>query len=262
MAVDVVVVNYHTDDLLADFIRSYEAHKFEGCTITVVEVERDPTGADPYSTPVPFTGIDRLLIFGENVGYAKACNAGAEKGTNDVILLANADTLLSAGFEECYNALTHPLSEEWGVLGPRQVDERGRFTAGGIFGTDTNIGQRGWQEQDVGQFSDIREDAKSVSGSLYFIKRGLWEELTNCPVMQQFSPGIKGAFIETQHYYEETACSYHARAHGAKIVFYGPVQMIHLWHKASERGGWADMQVDKSKAMMRTFLGLHGITCE
>lgn len=252
MAVDVVVVNYKTPDLLQDFIASYEAHKFPGCHLTIVDVSPDAPALYPHE----HTYISK----NENIGYARACNLGAQMGHNDVILLANADTLLSAGFVECYDALV--ANEDWGVLGPRQVNTQGRITAGGIFGTDTNIGQRGWNDEDLGQYSDVREDAMSVSGSLYFIKRTLWCELTQCHFMQDSFPGIEGAFIPTPHYYEETCCSYHARAHGYKIVYYGPVQMVHHWHAASEHGGHADRQVDVSKMMMRTFLGSHDIPCE
>lgn len=256
MAVDVVVVSYKTPDLLEDFCASYQRHAFDGCTLAVVEVTLD----SPYASQIAEKYGAEYVMFQENVGYARACNEGARDGINDVILLANADTVLTAGLLECYMALMG--RPDWGILGPRQVDEHGRFTAGGIFGTETSIGQRGWQENDVGQYSDVREDAMSVSGSLYFIKRKVWQELTDCRYMQKAYPCIEGAFIPTPHYYEETACSYHARAHGYKIVFYGPVQMIHHWHKASVHGGWADRQVETSKAMMRQFLGSHGIICE
>lgn len=258
MAVDVVVVNYKTPDLLETFCESYQRHAFEGCTLTVVDVFMD----SPYPEQIAEKYDAEFLRFQENVGYARACNAGAEHGVNDVILLANADTLLTEDLRLCYEAMWWSGSEDWGVLGPRQVDEFNRFTAGGIFGTDQSIGQRGWNDYDAGQYNDIRDDAKSVSGSLYFIKRKVWEELTQCSYMQEAYPGIVGAFIPTPHYYEETCCSYHARAHGYKIVYFGPAKMIHYWHKASEHGGWADRQVETSKAMMRAFCASHSIVCE
>lgn len=236
MALDVVVVNYNTDDLLDGFVQSFNANCWPGCTLEIIHTTHD------------------------NIGYARACNKGAAKGTNDAILLANADTLLTGGLRACYEALMS--REDWGILGPRQVNERHQITAGGIFGTEYSIGQRGWNEVDNGQYSDIREDAKSVSGSLYFIKRKVWQELTDCQYMQEAYPGIEGAFIPTKHYFEETNCSYHARAHGYKVVYYGPVQMIHYWHKASPHGGWADQQVETSKRMMREFLDSHGIEHE
>lgn len=255
MAVDVVVVNYKTPDLLAEFCGSYEREKWEGCSLTIVDVTFD----SPYPAQIADKHDAEFVLFNENVGYARACNAGACNGFNDVILLANADTVLN-GLKECYDALKS--FDDWGILGPRQVNEFNQITAGGIFGHDRSIGQRGWNEIDRGQYSDVREDAKSVSGSLYFIKRSVWQELTYCQYMQEAYPGIEGAFIPTPHYYEETCCSYHARAHGYKVVYYGPVQMIHHWHKASEHGGWADMQVEKSKHMMRAFCASHSIVCE
>lgn len=255
MAVDVVVVNYHTDELLSDFVHSYAQHAWEGCTLTAVHVEQHAV-PKLYGTQVEH----QTVVVPQNIGYARACNLGAEKGTNDVILLANADTLLTDGLKACHDALLH--RDDWGVLGPRQVNERHLITGGGIFGTETNIGQRGWNEVDCGQYSDVREDAMSVSGALYFTKRSVWNEMTHCSYMQAMFPGIEGGFIPTQHYYEETCYSYHVRAHGYKVVYYGPVQMVHLWHKSSPHGGAADMQVEPSKALMRQFLHSHGVICE
>ena len=256
MAVDVVVVNYKTYHLLHEFMDSYDAHNWDGCTLTVVDVDAGPDRIVHRDG----TTVDDLWSIPENIGYARACNMGAAGGTNDVIVLANADTRLTSGLKACHDALM--ARDDWGILGPRQVNDQHLITAGGIFGSERSIGQRGWKEVDTGQYSDVREDAMSVSGSLYFIKRKVWQELTSCEYMQKAYPGIEGAFIPTPHYYEETCCSYHARAHGYKIVFYGPVQMFHQWHEASPIGGWADQQVDRSKAMMREFLGSHGIECE
>ena len=256
MALDVVVVNYHNEDYLEAFIHSYVQNMWQGCTLTVVDVETNEV-----FKPFKQTYSDvRLIATPENIGYARACNLGAALGEGRVILLANADTLLTSGLRACYEALVE--RDDWGILGPRQVNEQHRITAGGIFGTEHSIGQRGWNDVDTGQYSDVREDAKSVSGSLYFIKRDLWNELTNCQYMQEMFPGIEGAFIPTRHYYEETCCSYHARHHGYKVVYYGPVVMFHYWHKASNIGGFAETQVEPSKALMRQFLDSHGIAHE
>jgi GT2 family glycosyltransferase len=256
MSLDVVVVNYKTPDLLADFCASYQATKFDGCTLTVVDVTLD----SPYAEQIAEEYDAEFVSFVDNVGYARACNEGAKEGVGDVILLANADTVLSAGLKECHDALLS--NDGWGVLGPRQVNEHNQITAGGIFGTDRYIGQRGWNEYDVGQYNDVREDAKSVSGSLYFIKRKLWRELTDCSVMRAYQPDAVGAFIHTPHYYEETCCSYHARAHGYRIVYYGAVKMIHLWHRAHQIGSVHDHTSEQSKEMMRAFCRMHGIVCE
>jgi hypothetical protein len=131
MAVDVIVVNYKTNDLRDAFIQSYKDFGFGGCTLTYVDVEAGYDGGD---SGTDFRYFINRIVTQENIGYARACNQGAQYGDNDVILLANADTLLSDGFRECHDALMS--NPTWGVLGPRQVNEFGRITAGGIFGTD------------------------------------------------------------------------------------------------------------------------------
>ena len=251
MAVDVVVTNYKTPDLLQDFIASYEAHKFPGCHLTIVDVSPEAPALYPHE--------HTYIAKGENIGYGRACNLGAQMGHNDVILLANADTLLTSGLAECYDALV--ANEDWGVLGPRQIDEQGRLSWGGIFGPDTAPAHRGWQEFDVGQYTDVRDDGPMVNGSLLFTKRALWEELATCPTYTEHWPGSSGPFLETTHYYEETWYCYHARAHGAKCIYYGAVTMTHLWHKASAPGGWADQQQPVSMAKYQAACKAHKIVC-
>jgi hypothetical protein len=142
----------------------------------------------------------------------------------------------------------------------------GKITAGGIFGSNRFPKQRGWGELDRGQVSDVRDDAISVSGALYFIKRDLWSLLTHCELYQDVQPvGEKaiGAFLETKLYFEETFASLHARAHGYKCVYYGPVKMIHHWHKSVEtRTGWGEEQFKISQAMHREACQHHGIESE
>jgi GT2 family glycosyltransferase len=254
LAVDVVVVDYHTPEYLYDFVDSYRRHFFDGCTLTIVHVEEEKGEAFARGA------ADVEIWFRDNAGYGRACNRGAAEGVNDVILLANADTRLSIGFEQCYRALM--TKAKFAVLGPRQIDEYGRITSAGIVGGPKAPHPRGWQERDAGQYDFIDTEVDSVSGSLYFIKRSVWEELTDCEYTQEFSPGVEGAFLETPHYFEETTCSLHARAHGYKVVYYGPVQMEHFWHKASAIGGIADRHFNESQKMHRKFCELHGILCE
>lgn len=53
-------------------------------------------------------------------------------------------------------------------------------------------------------------------------------------------------------------CSYHARQHGYKCVYYGPVHMIHRWHKASPVGGFADKLFNVSREQFRKACDVHG----
>lgn len=253
---DCVVVNYHTSTDLAEFLASYDAY---GCEypgeLTVVNVA--PFIADRQVAQQWGGLIDHYIAFEENVGYARACNRGAQQGDGDVVALFNADTILSAHvLSDCYDAILREPT--WGVLGPRQVDQLGRITSGGVYGHPTRPHMESWMVSDGGQCSEIREDALTVAGSAYFVRREVWEELSCCPLYLRAAPDAEGAFLPTRHYYEETWCSYHARAHGFQVVFYGPACMIHKWHRASALGGHADQGMSDARALFRRACDLHG----
>jgi GT2 family glycosyltransferase len=258
ITLDVVVIDYRTPDLLKDFVDSYAEHSWPGCTLTVADV--DPVSGQTKQLAADY--VASYIGFDRNVGYGRACNESVTltDGEGEVILLANADTRLSSGLIECVQALM--TFENWGALGPRQVNEVNQIVHAGIVGHERSPHPRAWNEIDYGQHSYIDEDVLSISGSLYFIKRTVWNLLTNCELYRDYQPDANGPLLETPHYFEETWCSYHMRAHGYRTVFYGPVQMIHLWHKASPHGGWADQQFRTSQHMHRTACAAHGIICE
>lgn len=259
---DIVVVNYRTPRDLAAFCESYLEHR-PGIPASLTIVNVDPTDEDEVVAGEWAGTLDAVVIsFPTNVGYAHACNTAAVQGRHPVIALFNADIELTEGsIDACVGALL--ARPDWGVLGPRQVNRRGgRIVHGGIFGTRAAPDVRGWLLADRESYHDVRDDAVSVTGSAYFIKRSLWDDLTACEVYQRVAPGAEGAFLPTQHYYEETWCSYHAQAHGHRCVYFGPVSIVHRWHKASPHGSYVDRHVmPKSKAMFRAACAAHEIPC-
>lgn len=247
---DVVVVNYKSSGDLWAFLNSYETnyptipHSLH--VVNVQPEEEDLRVVREWSQSFPFLYTQH----DENVGYATACNLAANCPDREALAFFNADTKLHWGtLEKCHRALMH--NDDWGVLGPRQVNAYGQITSAGIFGTMDSPAHRGWLAQDDGQsFSDVRTDAVTVSGSAYFVKRSVWDELTackyyiGCPEVWAKKP--KGAFLPTQHYFEETYLSYHAQAHDYKVVYYGPVCMDHNWSRegatAASSKYWAESQ--------------------
>lgn len=253
MALDAVIVNYKTPELLRACLDSFEQHPATAlASLTVVDVQADGNGqTDPRA---------RWISLEDNVGYARACNHGARGGHGDIIALFNADIQLTDNaLDACHDALA--AHDDWAVLGPRQIDSSGRIRHAGIFGTNTQPAHRGWGQFAAGQYVDVRE-AITVSGSAYFVKRDVWNQLTNCDRYRDLAPDAEGAFLPTPHYYEETFCSYHARAHGQKVIYYGPVTIIHEWHQSSPIGGWAEQQLAVSKAYFRAACQHHKIACD
>jgi GT2 family glycosyltransferase len=189
----------------------------------------------------------------DNIGYARACNYAAWWASAwedfDYLAFFNADVTLTEGaIDDCTAAFgSHP---DWAVLGPRQIDSKGRVTHAGIFGTMERPKHRAFKTQAYGQYTDV-VPAVTVSGAAYFIRRDVWDALTDCEIYQRSAPGAVGAFLPTPHYYEESFCSYHALSHGFTVMYYGPVTIYHEWHQASPVGGWAEQQFPISREIFR-----------
>lgn len=256
---DIVVVNYRTPHDLRGFIKSLLKHP--------PSVDWHATIANVSPTPQDTTeaanalndGAGRCSIetFPDNVGYARAvnhCVAGAPNPRR-VVAVFNADTRITEGvLDECYTALI--ANADWGVVGPRQIDQRGRFTHAGIFGPDSAPAHRGWMQTDLSLYQDVLE-AYSVSGSAYFVKREVWDELTQCPIYRAEFPEASGAFLPTPLFYEETWCSIHARHHGFKVMYYGVATMLHFWHGSIATHG-GDQVIPQAKETFMRACRAHG----
>lgn len=261
----IVVVNYRTPSDLAEFLASLDAYPPTGAWEAVV-VNVGPMGADTEVAERWASGPARsALALAENTGYAVAANWGATQATTfDTLAVFNADVLVRPG---CLDALRTALwsRPNWAVLGPRQVDQLGRITAAGIFGTDEAPAHRGWQELDRGQFSDVRDDAIYVAGSAFFIRRALWDALTECPLYQAAAPGAEGALLDTCFLmYEESYLCRHAAGHGGRLVYYGTDDgaMVHKWHRSIKANGLGPAVWANSKAAFRAACDIHGLVHE
>lgn len=257
---DLVVCNYRTPDDLYGFLSAFhDVEREVDASLIVANVA--PTPEDESVTDRWADRIDSMYgqtNHRENIGYARACNDAAAAGNRMVIGLFNADTRLRPGvLRDAYDYfLDHP---DVGIIGPKQVDDDGCITSAGVFGTNSSPHLRGWKRRDSGQFDDVRHDAVSVSGSAYFVRRSVWDELTECVAYRVAAPDAVGALLPTQHYYEETFCSYHARDHGWECVYLGTTSMVHRWHKASPLGGAADRLMAESRNYFRYACDLHNI---
>ena len=261
--IDLVVCSYKTPADLDGFLESLRDNKPSiPWTLTIFNV-----CPEPEDTRVAMWWRDRMpaatwvLSSAENIGYAGACNRGAY-GSYSHIGLFNADVRITEGSLDALVAYLDADSSR-AIAGPRQLDERGRFTAAGIFGPREAPKHRGWQEPDSGKYQDNRDDCPTVSGAAFIVKRTVWDELTNCPVFRRASEleGLgepQGALLKTQHFYEETFCCYHAIEHGYKCCFLGEVTMIHKWHQASPQGSLSTI-TKESQRRFRTVCDHMGI---
>jgi glycosyltransferase involved in cell wall biosynthesis len=199
------------------------------------------------------------IEFNENIGYAAAANQLAAKGTSEIIGILNADVWLTYNdvrkIQDAFNA-----DASISILGPKQRNEDGCITHAGIEGTNTKCRPRAWKIWDPqDEYFRTQEDMVSVSGSAYFIRRNVWNILTKCPIYREMHPHAEGAFLPTPHYYEETWCSYHARAHGFRVVYDGSISIGHSWHASHELHSPQDDLFPISQKMFREICEHHGI---
>lgn len=263
--IDVVVVNYKTPHLLQDFIASlvkYTPSVPINCTIFNVAPDYE---SYRYAEVCKKVGITHLWN-PENIGYASAVNQAVAKMDRECIAIFNSDTYFTSNIlDECFDQLMS--HSDWGVLGPKQINQEGMITSGGVVGTNANPQLRWWQQPDGADKAIIDENCLSVSGSAYFIKRALWEVITEDPDYikahkEVFDCDPLGAFPLMHHYFEEMSCSHMARNIGQKVVYYGQCSMVHLWHQSSKVGSDVDQRIAAVKGQYRKLMDAMGIEHE
>lgn len=252
--VDVIVVNHRTPDDLDRFLTSLTKYMPRAVPVSlwignVAPQPMDLIVVERWQTHMPVTSVH--WVWGDNCGYGRAVNRLATMGDRQVIAAFNADVSLTDGsLDACVGALL--ARDDWGILGPRQVNDEGLVVHAGIFGDNE---PRGWRAG--GGYEDLRDDCSSVSGSAYFVKRSVWEQLSACRI----APCGEGAFLESPLFYEETWCSAHAIAHGHKVAYFGDVTVGHRWHgsiKANRVNG--TRLAKESKVMFDALCESHGIS--
>jgi GT2 family glycosyltransferase len=259
--IDLCVINYNTRPLLNRFLDCLHSDLHE--TAKVWNLYIADNGSQDDSVDWLKYNYQRYRINkfydNDNIGYSGACNQLAAEGSSDIIALLNADVwMTSASMVRAQQIFDE--NPDIHILGPKQRDENGLITHAGIIGTNTAPAHRGWRQSDFDDklYKD-RVPCVTVSGSAYFIRREVWNALTNHPQYREMYPDAAGAFLPTPHYYEETWCSYFARHLGYNVVYDGSVSIGHSWHKSSPVGGEADSKFKESQAIFRKACDYIGI---
>lgn len=196
-----------------------------------------------------FASIELVDAKNRGLSYAQAVNGSLARGTAPYVLALNADTRMIDGPDRIVRIFEeHP---DIAVIGPRQIDRDGRITHAGIVGTNTRPEHRFWQQplrQVAEMCNEETLDCVTVSGSVYFARRTVWEKL--------------GGFLATEHFYEETWFSYVARHHGYRVVYTGQSTWEHLFNRSPVSERWRAEVAQRSRTMFRTACAEHGIDCD
>jgi len=185
--ISILIVNYNTDHLLVECLRSLESHRHHReYEIVVVNNGR----------PSPLGELDsldldlRVISNRRNIGYAAALNQAAQLTKNPMLLCLNADTEIppDALMPLCDFLSVHP---ECGVVAPKLVYPDGNlqyscrrsYTCGGILGRRLPIGFLPMLEPALRHHLMLDEDHSRllhpdwVQGSCMMIPRSVFQAL-------------------------------------------------------------------------------------
>lgn len=240
--IDLCIVNYNTKTLLKRLLDSLhaDAESYPGSwTISVSDNGSQDGSWDWLDMSVRKNGLYKVSRAwkNENIGYSAACNNMASSSECEIVALLNADVWLSSRDVSLIQEVFDKNSDIH-ILGPKQRNEYHQITHAGIIGTNKKPAHRGWMELDVddSKYRD-RIECVTVSGSAYFVRKAVWDSLSNNSKYRELYPNAKGAFLPTPHYYEETWCSYFARHLGYNVIYDGSISIGHSWHASSPKPG-------------------------
>jgi GT2 family glycosyltransferase len=122
-AVDIVIVNWNSGTYLAECLQSIDAFGGDMPARTIV-VDNGSTDGSVDARP---EGPALVIHAGENLGFARACNVGAHRGSAPYILFLNPDARLLPGtIERALHFMDSPLAGNIGVCGVRLIGEQGQ----------------------------------------------------------------------------------------------------------------------------------------
>lgn len=185
MLIDIVIVNWNSDTQLADCIASIEAHADDLVSRVIVIDNGSHDGSPDTVANVPIVDLVRA---GTNLGFSKACNLGARRGSAEFILFLNPDTrLYSNTLSDTITCMRDPTADLIGICGVQLIDEAGsvarscsraprvgRLVARSL-GIDLAIPQLGCRmgEWDHAQSRQVDQ----VIGAYFFTRRKVFEAL-------------------------------------------------------------------------------------
>lgn len=268
--IDLLVVNYNTPDLLRRFLDTLHSD-YEPDVYNVYIADNGSTDGlshkiiSSLQDSKSWGDIKLAGVFqNENIGYSAAINKMAAISSGDILCAINADTAFTTTHvkqvQESFDS-----TPDMAICGVKQMDEQQRIRHGGIFWDGvSNPMHRGWNEHDPLDFK-YKDKIRcwTVSGSIYYVRRNIWNELLSCPIFCDLFPEAEGAFLPTPHFFEETFCSVHAQHHGYQVWYDGTVETaIHTWHASSDVGDASRKYFDISRQIYIHACNAEGIVHE
>lgn len=258
MTTDLLVVNYNTKKLLKRLLDTlHEDYEDDAWKIYIADNNSSDDSQQWLLDNADKYKIEEVF-FNQNIGYSAAINHLSSVSDSEFLCAVNADTWFTTNHVKQVQNSFRELSNA-AVIGVKQIDERDNIRHGGIFwdGPGTPPKHRGWAEIDrLDSLYKDRVQCWTVSGSIYYARRSMWNEMTEYEPYQVLFPRAGGAFLPTPMYFEETFCSQLAHHMGYEVWYDGTVETAgHTWNAST---GFHD---DKLHQLFDISRGIYKETC-
>jgi GT2 family glycosyltransferase len=182
----------------------------------------------------------RLIETGANLGFAAACNAGAERAGGELLLLLNPDAMPAPGFRDAIEA---PLlrGRDWGAWMGLVTAEDGQVvnTRGGVVHF-TGIAWAGGAGEPRDRAPSAASDVGFASGACLAIPRTRWAELGG------FSPEF---FL----YHEDVDLSLRLRLLGERIGIEPGAVVDHDYEFEKGAEKWRRLERNRWAVLVRDY---------
>lgn len=239
MQISVIIVNYNTERLLTDCIRSIhqESH---GISYEIIVVDNASTDCSISMLAENFPEV-KVVASAVNLGFGKANNRGVEEAKGKYLFFLNSDTLLkNNAIRLFFEFMENCPMKSIGVAGSWLLDAKGRpNSSSGVFPTIRSelnyvFSQLGKKKSktDIPDRGDPPTEVDYVIGADLFMEKKVFEELGG------FDPYF---FM----YYEESDLQRRMCDKGLKRVLIEGPRIVHL-----EGGSFSNKGLTLSRFMM------------
>jgi N-acetylglucosaminyl-diphospho-decaprenol L-rhamnosyltransferase len=232
----VVIVNYNTKEALIECLESVLNSELFGIDLQIHVIDNNSKDDSMIKAEKLFENNGQLTFVrnNDNLGFAKACNIGADNFSGDLLLFLNPDCFVESDvIQETSRYILQKENESIGVLGIKLLDEYGQATTShASFPTNWNLfySTLGLDKILPSYFKPVLQKSfaneimvvDQIMGSFYLIKVDVFNRV--------------GSFDERFFvYYEEVDLSYRLRMLGYNNVCFPKVFATHLGGHSSEQ---------------------------
>lgn len=221
MNISVIIPLYNRHDLTVFCVDSIRYHTPD------VEIVLVDNGSTDETELIPVTIRNK-----KNLGFAKACNQGADVATRDNLVFLNNDTIVHQGW---LTFTRHLNRAETGCVGPKLIYPSGRIQSAGITVDFTE--PLGREAKNISYDWAIQTtEVAAVTGACLAIRKELFEQLDG------FDTGYWNGYEDVDLCLKATAAGY--------CNYYDPASKV--THAESQSGPERWSQVDQNIDRLRT----------